>query len=243
MAELIDPIVELSEETLEQLCTELGSSRESIEKMPTRRLLRALTKLEIRDRPRARLEYEHDMLCDDSGEIPVAAQEHALAQLSELRSASRRVSREIAGIPVGEVVFSVDARMEGPTAGLNANNTGWTALGPGNIGGRTRAIAIDPTDTTRLYAAGVGGGVWRSTDSGDSWLPTDDLMANLAVCSLVMDPTGPNTLYAGTGEGFLNVDAIRGNGIFTTTDGGATWSQIASTSANADFFYVNALAI
>lgn len=58
-----------------------------------------------------------------------------------------------------------------------------------------------------------------------------------------MDPNNPNVIYAGTGEGFFNVDAIRGNGIFKTTDGGSTWTQIGSTRANPDFFYVNSLAL
>ena len=89
MAELNEPTVELSEETLGRLCTELGSPRESIGKIPGRRLLRALTKLEIRDRPRARLEFERDTLCDDNGRIPVEAHEHALAQLSEITGVPR----------------------------------------------------------------------------------------------------------------------------------------------------------
>ena len=243
MADPNDSTEGLSEETVEQLRSELGFSAEAILRMPEQRLARVLNKLEIRDRPRARLEYERDALCGDDGAMPDEGVARALAQLDELRSASRSVCCEVAGMPAGAAMFAVDARVEGPTAGLNANNTGWTALGPGNIGGRTRALAIDPTDTTRLFAAGVGGGVWRSTDSGASWVPTDDLMANLAVCSMVMDPTDPNTIYAGTGEGFLNVDAIRGDGVFKTTDGGANWTQIPSTRSNSDFFYVNSLTI
>src|SRR5438477_10345792 len=53
-----------------------------------------------------------------------------------------------------------------------------------------------------------------------------------------MDPTSSNVLYAGTGEGIFNIDAVRGAGIFKTADGGATWSQLPST-ANGDFHYVN----
>jgi photosystem II stability/assembly factor-like uncharacterized protein len=67
-----------------------------------------------------------------------------------------------------------------------------------------------------MYAAGVGGGVWKTTDGGSSWNPLDDLMANIAVASLAMDPSNSSVLYAGTGEGFFNIDAIRGAGIFKT---------------------------
>lgn len=75
--------------------------------------------------------------------------------------------------------------------------TTWIEIGPGNIGGRTRAIVIDPTDSNIMYAAGVAGGVWKSTDAGASWNPTDDLMLNLAVCALTIDPTNTAASTAG----------------------------------------------
>ncbi|MCK7516808.1 MAG: hypothetical protein MZV64_03350 [Ignavibacteriales bacterium] len=67
-------------------------------------------------------------------------------------------------------------------------------------------------------------------------------MENLAVCTMVMDPTNTNVLYAGTGEGYFNVDAIRGAGIFKTTDAGATWNRLSATN-NSSFYYVNKLVI
>ncbi len=118
----------------------------------------------------------------------------------------------------------------------------WTSLGPWNIGGRVRAIVVDPTDPNTVYIGSVSGGVWKTTNGGSSWLPLDDQMANLAVCSMVMDPKDPKTIYAGTGEGFNNYDAMQGAGIFKTTDAGSTWSQLPSTN-NTNFYYVNRLAI
>ena len=119
----------------------------------------------------------------------------------------------------------------------------WSFLGPGNIGGRTRAIVIDPTNNAVMYSAAVAGGVWKTTNGGGSWSPTSDFVANIAVNSLIMDPNNHLVLYAGTGEGYFNGDAVRGNGIFKTTDGGATWNQLAFTSGNSDFFYINKMAI
>ena len=130
----------------------------------------------------------------------------------------------------------------GPEATVNTVGA-WTQLGPGNIGGRTRALLVNPTTPTTLYAAGVGGGVWKSTDAGGSWTALGDSFANLAVSSMAMSPGDPNTIYAGTGEGYFNIDAIRGDGIFKTSDGGTTWTQLSSTHANADFYYVNKLAV
>jgi photosystem II stability/assembly factor-like uncharacterized protein len=118
---------------------------------------------------------------------------------------------------------------------------GWQWLGPGNIGGRIRAILIHPTLTSRIFIGAASGGIWRTDNGGTTWAPVDDFMASLAVTSLVMDPTNTNVLYAGTGEGFYNFDALPGAGIFKSADGGVSWSQLSSTN-NASFRYVNRLA-
>lgn len=120
------------------------------------------------------------------------------------------------------------------------NALSWTQLGPGNIGGRIRSIAVHPTDPNTVYIGAVAGGVWKSVDGGSSWTSLTDFMGNIAVCALVIDPNNPNTIYAGTGEGFFNLDGIRGAGIFKSTDAGASWSQLSSTN-NVDYYYVNDL--
>src|SRR5580693_478217 len=118
--------------------------------------------------------------------------------------------------------------------------TSWTPLGPGNIGGRTRALVIDPTAPATLYAAAVDGGVWKTTDGGASWTPTSDLLANIAVNSLAIDPNDPQVLFAGTGEGYFNIDRAVGGGIYSTTDGGASWTQLPNTNG---FTFVNHIEI
>jgi uncharacterized protein (TIGR03437 family) len=128
-----------------------------------------------------------------------------------------------------------------------ANAATWSPLGPGNIGGRTRAILIHPTDPNIIYAAGVSGGVWKTTNGGQAWTPLGDAMATLAISAMAFEPGNPNTIYAGTGEGVIvsEVDTIgdfRGAGIFKTTDAGATWTRLAGTSGE-DFHYVNDIVI
>ncbi len=118
----------------------------------------------------------------------------------------------------------------------------WSQLGPGNIGGRIRSIVVHPTDPNIIYLGSVGGGVWKTTNGGTSWVPLKDNMENLAVCSMVLDPTNPNIAYAGTGEGYYNGDAIQGEGIFKTTDAGASWVRLSST-INSNFYFVNKLMI
>ena len=123
----------------------------------------------------------------------------------------------------------------GPIPGIN-----WNERGPNNVSGRTRAIMIDAADPTgnTAFAGGVGGGIWKTTDGGDSWTQIDDFFENMAIGSIVQDPNDPDIIYFGTGEGYGNFDSIRGLGIWKSTDGGDTFTQLASTN-NSSFYFVN----
>jgi len=124
----------------------------------------------------------------------------------------------------------------------------WTALGPGNIGGRTRTLVIHPNHPEIMWAGGVSGGVWKTDDAGQSWLPVSDRLANIAVNSMAIDPSNPDVLYIGTGEGYFREIVrgtwlpLRGAGIYKSTDGGATWSKLSATDHPA-FHWVNDLVI
>ena len=117
----------------------------------------------------------------------------------------------------------------------------WLERGPGNVGGRTRGIIIDPDDPAKntWYVGSVSGGIWKTTNAGTSWINKTPLLPNLATVTLAMAATNHNGIYAGTGEGFSNIDAVRGDGIWKSTDRGETWSQIVSTASNSDFSFVN----
>ena len=106
----------------------------------------------------------------------------------------------------------------------------WEWLGPGNIGGRLRAILIHPTNPNIIWVGSASGGIWKTIDGGASWSPLSDFIANLAITSLVMDPNDTKVIYASTGEGFGNADGLPGAGVFKTIDGGNTWTQLAATS-------------
>jgi hypothetical protein len=90
-----------------------------------------------------------------------------------------------------------------------------------------------------MWAASAGGGVWHTQDGGATWTTVDDFLANLACTCIAMDPSNPLRIYAGTGEGFGNGDAIKGNGIFATSDG-VHWAVLPATR---NFPYVTRIAV
>ncbi len=111
----------------------------------------------------------------------------------------------------------------------------WYERGPNNVGGRTRAILLDPNDATKktVFSAGVNGGLWKTTDitvGSPTWVPVNDFFNNLAIMSIVANPNNPLEMYFCTGEGYGNIDAARGQGVWKSTDGGITWNQLPSTT-------------
>ncbi|MCU0611821.1 MAG: T9SS type A sorting domain-containing protein [Candidatus Eisenbacteria bacterium] len=109
----------------------------------------------------------------------------------------------------------------------------WVDRGPANVSGRTRAIVVDPADPTNntWFAGAVAGGIWKTTDAGQSWENTTPNLPNLSIAAMVMAPSNQNVLYAGSGEGFYNIDAVRGDGIMKSTDRGVTWAQLPASVA------------
>jgi PKD repeat protein/photosystem II stability/assembly factor-like uncharacterized protein len=117
----------------------------------------------------------------------------------------------------------------------------WRQLGPKNQGGRSRAVLIDANDATgnTIFAGSVGGGLWKTTNintTAPTWTPINDFFDNLAITSIFQDPSNAQTMYFCTGEeGYFNGDAIRGLGVWKSTNGGTTWSQLSATN-NANFY-------
>jgi hypothetical protein len=109
-------------------------------------------------------------------------------------------------------------------AGVNPRAT-WFALGPANFAGRMLAVATDPTNPSIVYAGAAGGGLWKSTDTGATWVPKSDELLSLAVGGVAVSPVDPNIVVIGTGEATNNIDRIGGVGILRSTDAGDTWEE------------------
>ena len=109
----------------------------------------------------------------------------------------------------------------------------WTQKGPLQIGGRIKNIVVDPTNNSTIYIAAAAGGVWKSTDAGESWSPMMDFTNAIAMGALWLDPSDTKTIYAGTGEQVRGGSIYLGAGLMKSTDAGGTWSVAGLTSVGS----------
>lgn len=108
------------------------------------------------------------------------------------------------------------------------NAVEWELAGPTNVGGRITDVAMHSSDLQTIYAATASGGVWKSGDAGDTWLPITDNLPSLSIGDIAIDPSDKNTIYCGTGEtngggGSVTYD---GRGVFKSADGGNSWTSL-----------------
>ncbi len=147
------------------------------------------------------------------------------------------------------------------TAPMVPGRPSWTPLGPlavpngqtygGNrilISGRVTAIAPHPTDPARIWIGTSRGGVWRTDDGTATWRPLTDDQPSLAIGALAAGTDDPDVLYAGTGEGNVQLystvhpqnsapGVYLGVGVLRSSDGGATWSHHAAPLLAGASFY------
>ncbi len=164
----------------------------------------------------ARNNYELAMLRDPEGKIPAHIREKELAFAATLPHA--------------------DAAS--PLYANKATVAGWQPRGPWNVGGRTRALGIDVNNENILVAGSCSGGMWRSTDQGQTWTNTNPMNKCQSVSCLAQDTRAghTNTWYYGSGEAYgASAGATGayylGNGIYKSTDNGLTWSVLPSTTS------------
>jgi len=106
----------------------------------------------------------------------------------------------------------------------------WRCIGPFR-GGRTVAITGVPHQPNVFYMAAVNGGVWKTTDFGNTWNPIFDDQPSGSVGAIAVAPSDPNILYVGSGEGLQRPDLSTGDGVYKSTDAGKTWAHLGLRDA------------
>ncbi|HEX3724536.1 MAG TPA: glycosyl hydrolase, partial [Nitrolancea sp.] len=115
-----------------------------------------------------------------------------------------------------------------PNAGLE-----WRLVGP-HRGGRVVAVAGHPTEPATFYFGGCAGGVWKTTDGGTYWENiSDGFFKTSAVGCLAVSTSDPNVIYAGMGETAIRGNVSHGDGVYKSTDGGQTWSNVGLSNTRA----------
>lgn len=125
-----------------------------------------------------------------------------------------------------KVMDEVATYINGAAKAGNPFDEEWQMEGPGNIGGRLNCIAVHPQNNNIIYTGTPTGGIYKTTNGGTTWQAIFDEQSQLSIATIVIDPVDPNTVYAGTGDPNISYAAFMGNGIYKSTDAGATWSYL-----------------
>jgi photosystem II stability/assembly factor-like uncharacterized protein len=145
--------------------------------------------------------------------------------------AARAAVPSPAPLPVPAAIASVSPKptaspSPSPTAKPPYKSMEWRELGPALPGGRVANVAGSAKNPNLYYAGSAGGGVWKSTDGGETWNAVFEKQDVASIGDVVIDPTNDQVVWVGTGEANPRNDVIPGDGIYKSTDGGATWTHL-----------------
>ncbi|MEO7545444.1 MAG: hypothetical protein ABIT21_04000 [Terrimesophilobacter sp.] len=102
----------------------------------------------------------------------------------------------------------------------------WRNVGPSR-GGRVVAVSGDLRDYRRFWMGACSGGVWRTDDAGQHWIPVSDgQLATASIGAIAVSESDSNVVWVGTGESFARNNVVPGDGVYRTVDGGRTWNHL-----------------
>jgi photosystem II stability/assembly factor-like uncharacterized protein len=157
-----------------------------------------------------------------------------------MNSKYRMALATVVSLSIAAAAFLATTRAGG-FAGVQWNQIGPAPLqidaeqnyqGAGPDSGQVVDIAIDPRNTSDdvIFIATNDGGIWKSTDGGDTWAPKTDFLDSLSMGAVTLDAANKSIVYAGTGNKFNN-GFVKGIGVYVSTDDGDTWTLTPGSSA------------
>ncbi|MEW5918125.1 MAG: hypothetical protein AB1762_17110, partial [Gemmatimonadota bacterium] len=107
----------------------------------------------------------------------------------------------------------------------------WRNIGPVNMSGRVADVEGVPGNPNIVYVGSASGGIWKTVNGGLTWKPLFDSQPVASIGDIALEPGNPDVIYVGTGESKPRNSASYGNGVYKSTDGGATWKHIGLTNS------------
>jgi len=100
------------------------------------------------------------------------------------------------------------------------------SIGPAITSGRIADLAVDPDNPKRFFVAAASGGVWRTSNAGNTFEPVFDSQGSYSIGTVVIDPSNSSTIWVGSGENNNQRSVAYGDGIYKSVDGGSTWTNM-----------------
>jgi photosystem II stability/assembly factor-like uncharacterized protein len=163
-----------------------------------------------------------------AGVLPAQQKEKSKQKKEPAKAEQSAATAQPAATPAAAAAEDQE-EAKGPWHGLT-----WRLVGPYR-GGRALAVSGVIGDSHTYYFGSTGGGVWKSTDGGLTWRSVTDKFKDMSpsIGAIVVAPSDPNVIYAGTGEACIRGDIISGNGVYKSTDAGKTWSFVGLRDTRA----------
>ena len=148
-----------------------------------------------------------------------------------------RAARRLALVLAAALAATTGARSAAPPSAAADGRAGaipdellrglrWRSIGPYR-GGRVVAVAGLRDQPYVYYFGGTGGGIWKTTDGGIRWgNVSDGQLGTGSVGAVAVAESDPNVVYAGMGEGCIRGNVSHGDGVYRSTDGGRTWTNV-----------------
>jgi S1-C subfamily serine protease/photosystem II stability/assembly factor-like uncharacterized protein len=185
---------------------------------------------------------------------PISPEEKA-KKLEELNKKMEELKKQLEDIKKAEskpTTTPAAKPVEGAVPAEASKKMLWRSIGPANMSGRITAISVNPADSTHYFAATASGGLLKTENNGITFTHCFDDQPVVSIGDVCIAPSDPKVVYVGTGEGNPRNSVSYGDGVYKSTDGGKSWTNVGLKKTfqigkvivhpkNADTVYVGAL--